>query len=52
MLAALKAWWKKRHAGQHESEIERAERESGEVESPGPGGWTPLGDVSKLSDDE
>jgi hypothetical protein len=52
MLAALTAWWKKRHANEHESEIERLEKGSGQVEEPGPGGWSPLGDLSKLSEDE
>jgi hypothetical protein len=52
MLAALIARWKKWRGNEHESEIERADKESGEVESPGPGGWTPLGDLSKLSEDE
>jgi hypothetical protein len=52
MLAALTAWWKKRNAKEHESEIEHLEEQSGEAESPGPGGWSPLGDLSKLSEDE
>ena len=53
MLAALIARWKKWRANEHESEIERAlDKQSGQVESPGPGGWTPLGDLSKLSEDE
>jgi len=52
MFAALAAWWKKRHANEHEAEIERLENENGQVESPGPGGWSPIGDLSKLSEDE
>jgi hypothetical protein len=52
MLAALKAWWKMRRANEHESEVERLEDESGQAESPGPGGWSPMGDLSKLSEDE
>jgi hypothetical protein len=52
MLAAVIAKWKKWRADEHESEVERALDESGKVESPGPGGWSPLGDLSKLSKDE
>ena len=52
MLGALAAWWRKRRAEEHESEAERLEDEAGEVGSPGPGGWSPLGDLSELSDDE
>ncbi len=52
MLAALVARWKKWRAKKHEHEAERAlEQPSGEVDT-GPGGWTPIGDLSKLSDDE
>jgi hypothetical protein len=50
--ARLRAWWKKRRADKHESESERLEEESGKAASPGPGGWSPLGDLSKLSDDK
>jgi hypothetical protein len=52
MLASLVARWKKWRANEDESESERLENQSAQVESPGPGGWTPIGDVSKLSEDE
>ena len=52
MLDALVQRWKQWRASGQEPELERAEKESGEVESPGPGGWTPIGDVSKLSEDD
>jgi hypothetical protein len=52
MFAALTSWWKKRRAKGHESKIERALDEQSRAESPGPGGWTPLGDLSKLSEDK
>jgi len=52
MLASLVARWKKWRANEDESESERLEDEAGQVDAPGPGGWSPLGDLSKLSDDE
>ena len=53
MLEALIARWKKWRANDHESKKEQAlDDDSGKVDSPGPGGWSPLGDLSKLSDDE
>jgi hypothetical protein len=52
MFAGLIARWKKWRANDDESEKERALDDSGKVDSPGPGGWSPLGDLSKLSDDE
>ena len=56
MLASLVARWKQWRANEHEHEIERAlDKQSAEAESPhdqGPGGWSPLGDLSKLSDDD
>ena len=52
MFASLTAWWKKRRVKKDESESERLEKESSQVGEPGPGGWSPLGDLSKLSDDK
>jgi hypothetical protein len=52
MFDALVARWKHWRSSEKESELDRAEKESGEVESPGPGGWSPIGDLSKLSEDE
>jgi hypothetical protein len=52
MFSALRERWKKWRARHDESESERLEDEAGQVDAPGPGGWSPLGDLSKLSDDE
>jgi hypothetical protein len=52
MFERLTSWWKKRREKEHESEVERALDEEGQTQSPGPGGWSPLGDLSKLSEDE
>jgi hypothetical protein len=52
MLDALIARWKKWRANEHESEIEHLEEQGDVVERPGPGGWSPMGDLSKLSEDE
>ena len=53
MLEKLVTWWKQWRANEREHENERAlDKQSREVESPGPGGWSPLGDLSKLSEDE
>jgi len=51
MLAALARWWKRWRANKREHEIERADVGQNRTHD-GPGGWTPIGDLSKLSDDE
>jgi hypothetical protein len=56
MLAKLAAWWQKRREYGHERDIEREiderSREGKNPHDQGPGGWAPLGDLSKLSEDE
>jgi hypothetical protein len=52
MFERLSAWWKNRRAKERESERERLVEQGDQTESPGPGGWSPVGDLSKLSDDE
>jgi len=52
MFSALVERWKKWRANEDQSELERTLDEQGQGEAPGPGGWSPLGDLSKLSEDE
>ena len=52
MFSGLVERWKKWRAKHDESASERLEEEGDQVEEPGPGGWSPLGDLSKLSDDQ
>jgi hypothetical protein len=51
MFERFSAWWKNRRAEERESEEERLEEQGGQVESPRPGGWSPIGDLSKLSEE-
>jgi hypothetical protein len=61
MLSKLIARWKSRRANDGADGSERGHRHERGDESPeeqrasqnhGPGGWTPIGDLSKLSEDE